>query len=819
MASVVVIGIGSSGLHIIEQAQQFHYEFTGKNKPDSVEYLYIETDTNATPGLNPLGETAIERCFIDIQNATAAITNLKAKTNIDNHWIPSTVTVSNVTVGAGGMSTYGRCALWLSLTNVLNKISTAYTKVGGSPETFFLVVGSLTGGTGSGLILDIPYLINHRTQNTNIYGLMLLPNKETPIGDSYLSLFVNSYLSLASIENFTKASHVKFSVKYPTGDTISSLDRPYKSIQFLSQDFANGAASLSSLPDLYTMSGLSLVLRIIGVTNPANQPTNLFMPTMERRYVDVATTVGEDLKYSSCGMLLIQYPKAKLEELVAIDIVRDNLLKRWIDSNNYIDINGVLQSIKGLNNSIERQSSDDLEKVITDAINSAKGRQLLGKSNVSTCINDDISQIIEGTTKRISNTHFMYQSFASDTNGNYFQAIDNQTIDLRDQLTKSILSLVDSKTELYQNLYVTDKYIEYFCSSIEKLKNFWRREYGLTGESNTWNKTLSSISEKVDNFVFTSLIQKENYLKNLFSDTVDLLYFDRLIGVLETISENLKQPSLALATNDNVILPSQKAISNIIQNILSLLDSSTTANSLTSNYNSVLANINNNSFSQIIRLFEYGSCKADLERALIKYNNSGSKIPYKDLTGGTSLWKYLFSNPNLYVDSLKHGIRFVKKQNLLGDIDISILMNNIQPSHPKYKVLHTIKTDSQLNVSKLLPAMVPINTSEDFFKEHHCLKLIYMSSNKQSIQNVLEPTAYRATGGDEFCELAELGNCFIAYQEYGYMNSNILFSPLNQLIYKQTAFIKIKDVIEDNPDLFQEKRLPYINLDTFKNYI
>jgi len=567
------------------------------------------------------------------------------------------------------------------------------------------------------------------------------------------------------------------------------------------------------------MSGLSLVLRIIGVSNPNNELTDLFLPTIERRYVDIATTVGEDLKYSSCGMLLIQYPKAKLEELVAIDLVRDDLLKRWVNSIDYIDTNGVLQSIKGLSNSIEKQANDDLEKVLNDAINSGKGSQLLGKMNVVACIDDDVSQIIDGTTKKASNSHFMFQRFASDTNSNYFQAIDNQTIDLRDQLTKSILLLVDSKTEIYQNLYVTDIYIDYLCKSIEKIKVFWEREYGLTGDSKTWNKTLNSISEKVDNVMFKSLAQKENHLKNLFSDTIDLLYFDRLIGVLEIISENLKQPTLSLTTNDNVVLPSQKAISNIIQNISSLLDSSSTTNSLTSNYNSVLANINNNSFSQIIRLFEYGSCKADLERAIIKYNNSGSKIQYKDLTGSISLWKYLFSNPNLYIDSLKHGIQFVKKQNLLGDVDISVLMNNIQPAHPKYKVIHTIKKDNKFNVSKLLPAMIPLNTNEDFFKEHQCLKLIYMSSNKQSIQSVLEPTAYKAAGGDEFCELAELGNCFVAYQEYGYMNSNILFNPLTQLIYKEAAIVKIKDVIDENPDLFQEKRLPYINLENFKTYI
>ena len=42
MNSTIVIGIGTTGLNIIEQAQQNHYEFTGKNRPEgNTEYIFI----------------------------------------------------------------------------------------------------------------------------------------------------------------------------------------------------------------------------------------------------------------------------------------------------------------------------------------------------------------------------------------------------------------------------------------------------------------------------------------------------------------------------------------------------------------------------------------------------------------------------------------------------------------------------------------------------------------------------------------------------------------------------------------------------------
>ena len=66
MASTLIIGIGTTGLNIIEAAQQYHYEFTGRNKPGSnVEYLYIETDTSKVAKSTAGGETEIEGVKFD----------------------------------------------------------------------------------------------------------------------------------------------------------------------------------------------------------------------------------------------------------------------------------------------------------------------------------------------------------------------------------------------------------------------------------------------------------------------------------------------------------------------------------------------------------------------------------------------------------------------------------------------------------------------------------------------------------------------------------------------------------------------------------
>ena len=40
----IIIGIGTSGLYTLENIQRFYYETYKTNKPDNVEYLYIETN-------------------------------------------------------------------------------------------------------------------------------------------------------------------------------------------------------------------------------------------------------------------------------------------------------------------------------------------------------------------------------------------------------------------------------------------------------------------------------------------------------------------------------------------------------------------------------------------------------------------------------------------------------------------------------------------------------------------------------------------------------------------------------------------------------
>ena len=120
-----------------------------------------------------------------MESNAATINNLKGNKNVDSDWIPEASAVLSKGEGAGGLSSYGRLSTWndTNLNIVKSKISNLYSKIGGGAETNIFIVGTLTGGTGSGLCVDIAYLVREITSCNNIYGMFLVPDRSSFLTD------------------------------------------------------------------------------------------------------------------------------------------------------------------------------------------------------------------------------------------------------------------------------------------------------------------------------------------------------------------------------------------------------------------------------------------------------------------------------------------------------------------------------------------------------------------------------------------------------------------------------------------------------------
>ena len=264
MASVIVIGVGSTGLAVLERAEQFYYEFTRQNCPtDRIGLLFLETDRGRQASVTSNGTTNIQNCQIELNNVSSNLNGWHDHPREEWNWMPENAAVLNAHQGAGGQPAMGRVALWSNAELVSGQIDRLFRSVGGNKETNIYIVGSLTGGTGTGMFIDIAYMVRKITEVNNIYGMFMLPNALDVGDNTKRPLYENAYSSLRSLDKFSKIADgedTNYICHLPTGTDLSNLRAPFSDVTFFSQDFNNGAASLGSLSDLVKSVGFNLAM-------------------------------------------------------------------------------------------------------------------------------------------------------------------------------------------------------------------------------------------------------------------------------------------------------------------------------------------------------------------------------------------------------------------------------------------------------------------------------------------------------------------------------------------------------------------------------
>jgi len=817
MATALIIGIGSSGLHIIEEAQQFYYELTGKNKPDGVEYFYIETDKNQKSKNTASGSTSIEGIFMSLKNNEATIRRLKKVESEYNKWIPSSTTVLDSEDGAGGMSSYGRLALWGNYANIKTHIRNKYQAIGGDSNTLIFIVGTLTGGTGSGICVDMPYIVRNCTNgNSNIYGLFLAPNRGEVDDETKSPLYINYFNAIASISKYSTLGN-EFQTEWPGAGVYNEKRPPYNQIQLVSQDFENANASLLNVKSLYRIAGLGLLVRLLGLdkTDQNNNPIETFSDVYKKRMVDIKSHYSE-FKYSTFGITLIQYPKSQIEELFSINL-SESMINRWLNPTDYKDNTGKVYSISGYLLQLKNETSKEWSKSLEECFEDLSGKNAPNGNTYNQAIKE-ISKNIKSKDFKGKPTAKAYilDLFRSNNSDNYYKSISNYNIEIRDSLIRSIQKLIVDSLEKFQNINITEEKINYVITSIDDVIKYWKDKCEITNNSDSWNKILDKkIGELFSSRgTYKICFQDEEFLTEQFFDIFTLLKMHISIDVLNSIKDSLKHPSSYLQTHDNktIELPSLKRVASFKNLLKDVLSNQNSKPSLQARKADIENDLTNNT-SQIIRLFEYGSLKNDIETAKNKYENGNVKLTSKSITKGQEIWSFLLNREDrVYNDFITESMYFVKSKQLVSNISIDVLINKIKPSDPQHALIKDYIEGNQQKIISKLPGMLALNNNLYQFQPHNCLKTHLLTGNLLNIKALF---TYKGNGTDESVELPELSNAIVLYQEYGYVGdggTNVLHPLVHIGINKTivTNLIKGKKA-QEGEKLYYEKQVPYIS--------
>lgn len=816
MASTLIIGIGSTGLNIIEEAQQWHYELTGKNKPGSnVEYLFFETDVKKKSRITPVGESDIKPVYLKLENHDATIKKLKSETDVENDWVPDVADILFNGDGAGGMPSYGRLALWDSANYMLaaQAINGAYRSINGDNNTKIFIVGTLTGGTGAGLCIDISYLTRKITNNDNIEGLFLLPDLAT----GYLTtgaqkIYLNSFSALAAIDYYTNPKNV-YNVNWANSiGNISSKNPPYKYIQYLSTDFSNANAPFS-FSELLRLAGFSLLMNYIDTDNPNISQIKDFVS---------AKRVDGYQHHNSLGLKIIQYPKRQMEELFALQEA-EKIFRGWINQENYYE-NGEKKEITVINSKVERETSKDVESFVLESLDAINGIQGPDGVNLQENIELNVERIIKNEIGQTKDKRYVFSLFSSNISNSYYHVVKNNSYTMKDVFIDKVISYLDLKTDEFENLIITEKYLTEITKIIEKLILFYKDNYGISSEINNWDDVLKKYIDRIfiDKNKYSFILQKQGFYQFVLKELLVLLKINILISDLERIRESILAGKV-IKTIKNKELPTLKYINKLKDLVFnSINNNNQREKSVLGRLTQIKANLTTTSKS-IYYVYKYDDYLTDIQKAEESYEASPEKISSKKITQ-PSLWSYLndiylsiANNRDLYSVFTGEMVKQISSKSLFSDVKIIDIINSLNNANARNNEIKTIFTSNLQEIRKELPAFVRLRRTDQFTIASNALLFVFHDKKLDNNISIL-PNCMPAPMQHAYLDTLSFQDLIVFYQEYGLIGLNNNIQDFYNPIINSEFIVETKKHINK---IFDEKtkmeHIPYLSSDVFKN--
>lgn len=188
-APVLLIGLGGTGAKSLIRVKKLISDRIGSNKPENLEYLSIDTDERINKliykGIS-FSSANSEVCIIKDTELLTSYLNREISfgSNI-NEWLSDDIDVQHITDGAGCVRQVGRLLLFREINKIETTIRNKVAKItknnmNKSKYIYVFIVTGISGGTGSGTFIDIPFIVRRIIEdmlyNCKIFGFLFLPD-------------------------------------------------------------------------------------------------------------------------------------------------------------------------------------------------------------------------------------------------------------------------------------------------------------------------------------------------------------------------------------------------------------------------------------------------------------------------------------------------------------------------------------------------------------------------------------------------------------------------------------------------------------------
>ncbi|MDQ3667594.1 MAG: tubulin-like doman-containing protein [Acidobacteriota bacterium] len=334
----VVIGLGGTGYEVVLKLKKNFIDTHG-TVPPIIRFLTFDTTTNVITSVKARDRSPVtldpnEQYVVQIPNPAGLLGG-------DNphleEWWPRSVPMGAIIAGAGQVRARGRLALFAKSSDIFARIRNAIEGVRliqaekqayrdrflvsnrGGAEVY--IVGSLAGGTGSGMFLDTAFIARSFIDaQSNITGVLVLPGIFTGRAGTQL-VQPNAYGALKEIEEFSRLGlDYSFKIRYGGQLEVEAKQPPFDLLYLIdsTNETGNGVREQSELLSLVAQ-GMHLQIGSQIGTDSANTVDNI------KTHLNVVGTVrNRSPKYCSFGVATLTLPVREYETL-EIDAARQLL--------------------------------------------------------------------------------------------------------------------------------------------------------------------------------------------------------------------------------------------------------------------------------------------------------------------------------------------------------------------------------------------------------------------------------------------------------------------------------------------------------------
>jgi len=350
----IIIGLGGTGKEVLLRLRrQFVEKYGSLNDFPIISYLYIDTDNapSEESGLarerdfliNDIDFLPSEKVFQSV-NPSDYIYRIQDVPHV-KEWLSTTGEIAKLgtmNTGAGQIRPAARLAFFHNYDEIVSKLSAAKSRITDSRSINIVkekhkirnvntekiniyVVSSVSGGTGSGMFLDMGFLIRNIFKNQAVSSCyLMLPHIFKSYGKE--RVFANGYAALKELEYYNLKN--TFNVSWKKNETHTFQPGVYDDVYLIDGENAkNLSLSDISNKDIYKMLA-DTIFQDFSNSDFANYKRGVRVNLVQykQRFYPEDNSVADNTfsrKYSTLGQATISYPADRIIAACAYKLCED----------------------------------------------------------------------------------------------------------------------------------------------------------------------------------------------------------------------------------------------------------------------------------------------------------------------------------------------------------------------------------------------------------------------------------------------------------------------------------------------------------------